>query len=365
MTSSRLIATRELTGWIERVLVRLGAPAERAAVIADSLVTANLRGIDSHGAHLLPYYAEHLRRGNIDPQADGHVVSESGACLLYEGDRGFGQVVSSICCDHAVRLAREHGLGMVVARNSNHFGTAGYWGERISRAGMIGITMTNASPSVPPWQGREGRIGTNPICISVPSSGEGQWMLDMATTTVAKNKILRAARNHEESIPAGWALDAEGVPTTKTSEAELVMPLGGYKGSGLGLWVEILCGVLGGGAMATEIGGTFLFDGPMRTSHTFLAIDVSRFTSPDQFQARMGRLIALIKSTPVAAGYDEVLVAGEPERRQVAARLAECIPIDNGTWERFEKLAQELDLGLPAARDAGGQGDGGDFSKSG
>lgn len=347
MIQRAIIAPRELAGWIERVLVRLGAPAERAAMIADSLVAANLRGIDSHGAHLLPYYAEHLRRGNIDPRADGRVVSESGACLLYDGDRGFGQVVASNCCDHAVRLAREHGLGLVVARNSNHFGAAGYWGRRISSAGMISVTMTNASPSVPPWQGREGRIGTNPICVSVPSTGEGQWLLDMATTTVAKNKILRAARNHEETIPAGWALDAGGAPTTKTSEAALVMPLGGYKGSGLGLWVEILCGVLGGGAMATEIGGTFLFDRPMRTSHAFLSIDVSRFANSDQFQARMEHLLALIKSTPAAAGYDEVLVAGEPERRQEAARLAEGIPIDDGAWERFEKLAQELDLGLP------------------
>src|SRR5678815_2276110 len=129
---------------------------------------------------------------------------------------------------------------MVVARESSHFGAAAYGAQKYSREGLIGIVMCNASGLVPPWQGREPRYGTNPICMSVPG---GRWLLDMATTTVAAGKIFKAATNGQETIPAGWAMDTEGVPTTSVQVAlkGLISPLGGYKGSGLALMVEILC----------------------------------------------------------------------------------------------------------------------------
>jgi len=346
MTQALRISHARLREIAARLLQGLGTPREKAELVADSLAAANLRGVDSHGVHLLSYYAEHLRRGLIDARADGRVVSESGACLLFDGERAFGQWVSAQCCDRAVRLAREHGLGMAVARNSNHFGAAAYWGQRISRHGMIGMVMSNASPSVPPWQGREGRIGTNPICVSLPSAGRGAWLLDMATTTVAKNRILRAEANNEPTIPPGWAMDEEGVPTTETKKAKLLMPLGGYKGSGLGLLCEILSGVLGGGAIGLALGGTYLFDRPMRTSHMFLAIEVERFLPLEEFQQRMERLVAEVKSSAPARGYHEVLVAGEPEQRIEQERLRKGVPVDPGTWEALVRLAREAGVEL-------------------
>ncbi len=317
--------------------------------MTESLVEASLRGVDSHGVHLLPYYIRQFRAGNVDLRADGHIVSESGACLLYDGEHGLGQHVSAICCDHAVRLARLHGVGLVLARRSNHFGAAAFWGRRISRHGMIGIVMCNASPSVPPWQGREGRVGTNPICVSVPSEGRGAWLLDMATTTVAMNKIVQAAANGRPAIPPGWAMDQDGVPTTDTRQARAgwLMPLGGYKGSGLNLMVEILCAVLSGGVLSTEVGGLHIFDRRMNTSQLFLAVDVARFLPLEEFQARMERLVTLIKSTPPAKGFDEVLVAGEPERRSARRRRQEGIPVDPSTWQRLSELAAEHGLNLP------------------
>jgi len=320
---------------------------EKAHLVAESLVAANLRGVDSHGVHLVSYYVEHIRRGHLAVEAEGRVSTESGGCLVYDGERTFGQWVSEACCRHAVRLAREHGLSMVVARNSNHFGAAAFWGQRISDAGMAAIVMCNASPSVPPWQGQEGRVGTNPICVSMPSSGKGAWLLDMATTTVAWNKVLRARRNGEPELPNGWALDESGKPTTETASARYAMPLGGYKGSGLGLWAEIFSAVLSGGAMSTEVGGTFLYDRRMNTSHTFLAIDVSRFMDREDFQARMDHIIQLVKSAAPAEGYDEVLVAGEPEWRIESDRIKGGVPIDAGTWERFGRLDEELGVGMP------------------
>src|ERR1700761_7417476 len=309
-----LIPVDELTRFVEAILTAAGVPTHTAAITAASLAGANLRGVDSHGVLLVPRYIDKIRAGELDVHADGAVLSESGACILFDGQNGVGQWISEQCCDHAVRLAKSVGLGMVVARDSNHFGAAAWWAQKIRDHGMIGIVFCNASPLVPPWQGKQGRIGTNPICMAAP----GPWLLDMATTTVAANRIFKEVVNGREQIPAGWALDANGVPTTSSAEAAkgLLMPLGGYKGSGLGMMVEILCAVLAGSAMANEVGGIRVAGRPSRTSQTFLAIDIARFMPVEEFTARLEKLVSMIKSTPVASGYDEVLVAGDPEWRK-------------------------------------------------
>ena len=212
-------------------------------------------------------------------------------------------------------------------------------------AGQIGIVMCNASPIVPPWQAKQGRFGTNPICMAVP----GPWLLDMATTTVAAGKVFKAFINHQPEIPAGWAFNAEGVPTTNTGEAYrgMLMPLGGYKGSGLGFLVEILCAVLSGGAMSNEVGGIRFRGKLVRTSQMFLAIDVARYMPVEEFTARMEYLVALVKSAPPAPGYDEVLVAGDPEWRTETERLRNGIPISEGNWETLVKTAARVGVAAP------------------
>src|ERR1039457_5007233 len=248
-----IISAEDLASWSAGLLEAAAFPRPTAHLVAESLVAANLRGVDSHGVQLLPYYVEQVERGDMDASAEGRIVLESEACLLYDGANGAGQKVASVCCGHAVRLAHKHGISIVAARESNHFGAAAYWGQKISAAGMIGIVMCNASPIVAPWQAKEPRLGTNPICMSVP----GPWLLDMATTTVAAGKVFKAFLNGQPEIPAGWAFDSDGVPTTNTEAAYkgMLMPLGGYKGSGLAMMVEILCSVLSGGAMCDEVGG--------------------------------------------------------------------------------------------------------------
>jgi LDH2 family malate/lactate/ureidoglycolate dehydrogenase len=252
--------------------------------------------------------------------------------------------MADIASDHAIRLAREHGIGMALTLESNHFGAAAWWAGKISRANMIGIVMCNASPIVPPWQGKEGRIGTNPICMALP----GPWLLDMATTTVAAGKIFKAKINGQPEIPAGWAMDSEGVPTTDTLTAfqGLLMPLGGYKGSGLAMMVEILCAVLSGGAMATELGGIRFRGTRCRVSQHFLAIDIARFMPVEEFRARVERLVAEIKGTPVAKGYDEVLVAGDPEWRLEAERSRNGVPVGEGTWKQLMDAAGRLGVAV-------------------
>ena len=253
--------------------------------------------------------------------------------MVYDGQNGLGQVISNICCGHAIRLAKEFGLGMVTARESNHFGTAACWAMNMAEAGQIGLVFCNASPIVAPWQGKEGRFGTNPICMAVPVASATRGCSTWQPPRWRPNRIFKAYTNHERSIPAGWAMDQDGHPTTGTEAAYkgLLMPLGGYKGSGLAMMVEILCGVISGGAMSTQLGGLRVRGKKFRASQTFIAIDVLRMQP--EFRERMDWLIEDVKSTSPAAGFEEVLVANEPELRTERERLKSGIPIPDGTYE--------------------------------
>lgn len=346
-----VVDAEPLEEFADALLRAAGVPPPSARLTARSLVAANLRAVDSHGLHLLLFYLDQLEKGEVDAVGEGRVLSETGGCLLYDGENALGQVVADRCTDHGVRLTREHGLSLVVARESNHFGAAAFWAQKFSAQGLIGAVFCNASPIVPPWQGKAGRLGTNPICVSVPGGEERPWLLDMATTTVAANRIFKALVNGRPEIPLGWAMDADGVPTTNTQTAYegLISPLGGYKGSGLALMVEILCGVLGGGAMATQVGGLRMRGRPFRASQCFLGIDLERFLPLDAFKSRMDWLIREIKETPPAKGYHEVLVAGEPEWRAEDRRRREGIPLEAGTWTGLCAWAEKRGIAPPPA----------------
>jgi LDH2 family malate/lactate/ureidoglycolate dehydrogenase len=340
------ISARELTQFCEKILQGAGVAPNKAGIAAECLVFANLRGVDSHGIQLLPFYIEQLLAGELDANADGRIVAEGGACMTFDGENGLGQWVADTCCRHAIRIAGEHGLALVTARESNHFGAAAFWAQKIRDAGQIGIVMCNASPIVPPWQGKKGRMGTNPICMAVP----GPWLLDMATTTVAAGKIFKAFVNGQPEIPAGWAFDSEGHPTTDTKAAYkgMLMPLGGYKGSGLAMMVEILCSTLSGGLMPDQVGGIRFRGKPVRVSQMFMAIDVARFMPIEEFTARVEQLVEIMKSTPPAPGHSEVMVAGDPEWRMEAQRRRDGIPIPDGNWENLLKAAASVGVKAPS-----------------
>lgn len=338
---------KDLKAFSLRLLKAADVADDDADLVASMLLAANLRGIDSHGVHLLSYYIKHIESGTLLPRSQGRIVNESGSCLLYDGENGLGQVTAKHCCAHAVRLADEHGIAMVTARETNHFGACFWWAREIARSGKIGLVFCNASSLVAPWQGKQPRFGTNPICLAVPPSdpdGQEPFLLDMATTTVAANKIFKAWINKQPEVPAGWAMDSDGVPTTNTEAAYkgLVMPLGGYKGYGLALMVEILCSVLSGGAMANEVGGIRFTDKPVRVSHSYIAIDIARFMPVDEFNARMANLAAIMKSSAPAKGFDEILMPGEPEKRIEAERLRSGIPVPDGNWKDLTDAAARL-----------------------
>jgi LDH2 family malate/lactate/ureidoglycolate dehydrogenase len=336
---------------VRSLLMALGAPEGHARVVADSLVAANLRGVDSHGIQMLTTYIQQLRAGGINVPASGHVEREDGVCLRYHGENGLGQVVSDRCTDHAIRIARALGVAVVVANHSNHFGAGSWWGEKLAREGFLAIVMSNACPAVSPWQGRTPILGTNPLCVAVPGAGgRGQWLLDMATTTVALGKLVHASNLNQATIPQEWGfLDAAGAPTTDTAAAQRgkPTPTGGYKGTALAMMVEVLCSGLSGGAMTTELPVYRTGGDPLGISHTFIAIDPKRFLAPGEFETRMDRLVGLVKASEPAPGYDEVLVAGELEWRREGERLQSGIPVPVKLWTRLSEIAAELQVPVP------------------
>ena len=345
------IASGDLERFASDILTAAGASPKTAELAGASLVAANLRGVDSHGVRLLPAYVGQLQSGDMNSTAQGRIVSENGACLLFDAENGIGQVAAARCCDEAVRLSRCFGLGFVIARNSNHFGAAAYWAARMAAQGQVGIVLCNASRLVAPWQGREPRMGTNPICIAVP----GPWLLDMSTTAVAANRIWAAIARNADAIPDGWALNKAGAPTSNPSEGikGSLMPLGGHvaghKGSGLAAAVEILCAVLGGGAMAGEVGSMHQRGQRVGVSQSFLAIDVEHFMPLAEFKTRLERFVANLKSSAPAEGYDEVLAAGEPEWRTEKERLRAGVPLPDEVWQALVKLSSRLGVAAPVA----------------
>ncbi len=345
------LRAEDLRTFCRTLLTALGTGEAQADVVATSLVAANVRGVDSHGIQMLATYIQQARAGGFNLPATGRVLREDGVCLHYDGENGLGQVVADQCCDHAIRIAKALGVAVVVACRSNHFGAGAWWGEKISRQGLIAIVMSNACPAVAPWQGKTAILGTNPLCVTVPGlNGQGRWLLDMATTTVALGKLGHAAQLNRPTIPLEWGfLDAAGQPTTDTAAAQKgsPTPIGGYKGTALAMMIELLCSGLSGGAMATELPIYRTGGDPLNISHTFIVIDPSRFLPGGEFERRAGRLVDLVKVSQPATGYNEVLVAGEPEWNCEQARTTQGIPVPVKLWTKLGAIAAELGVTPP------------------
>lgn len=346
------LSAEPLRVFCRQLLQATGAPEPYARIVSDSLVAANLRGVDSHGIQMLVTYIQQARAGGINLPAAGRVVHEAGVCLRYDGQNGLGQVVADRCTDHSIRIAQALGVSVVVASHSNHFGAGAWWGEKLARKGLIGIVMSNACPAVAPWQGKTAILGTNPLCVAVPGhGGRGRWLLDMATTTVALGKLGHAAQLNRPTIPLEWGfLDKDGQPTNQTAAAQqgAPTPTGGYKGTGLAMMIEILCAGLSGGAMTTELPVYRTGGDPLGISHTFIAIDPARFLPAGEFENRMDRLAGLVKASERAPEHSEVLLAGEPEWRCEKIREYTGVPVPVKLWTKLSDIGAELKVTPPA-----------------
>jgi LDH2 family malate/lactate/ureidoglycolate dehydrogenase len=314
--------------FVQRLLVTHNVPAKDAMTVAECLVGADLRGVDTHGAVRLPGYLDRLRRGLINARPTIDVKHVTPMIAAVDGQNGFGFVVATRAMAEAIDMARQFGISMAGVRRSTHFGTAATYALQAIKAGFIGMVFTNASPGLPPWGSRTPLLGTSPMAIGAPGGAEAPFVLDMATTVVARGKIRKALRRGEP-IPEGWALDAEGRPTTDPAKAleGVLLPIGGAKGSGIAMWMDIFGGVLTGAAFGGDVGDQYkVYDRAQNVGHIFIAIRPDLFVSAEEYRKRMDTLVQRIHNSPKAAGFSEVLVAGEPESRVEAQRRKTGIP---------------------------------------
>lgn len=333
-----------------RTFVKAGLPEGDARIETDSLIEANLRGVDTHGiTRMLGIYVERLRRGAVNPRPRPFVAAESPSTAIVDGDNGMGAVVANWAVGVCLRKAREAGSAWVGVRNSNHFGTCAYWAMQAARADMVGFATTNGPSNMAPWGGVTPFMSTNPLAFAAPASGGRSVVVDMATSVAAKGKIILAAKKGQK-LPEGWAMDKRGRPTTDPQEAidGLVMPLGGHKGYALSLMIDLLCGILTGASFGPHIGKLYGdYDRPQDIGHLFSAIDISRFVPIDGFKARVDQLCSEVSSVVLAEGFTRVYIPGEIEQMEVGRRLAEGIPIPPSVVEEFVKLGEDLGVPFP------------------
>jgi len=335
-----------------RVLTALGVPEGDGALVADSLVQADLWGHQSHGFLRLPWYAARIRSGVMTARTDPAVLSDTGPLLLLDGRHGIGQVLTDRARQLAVERARTHGVGVVGVRNSNHFGTAMYYTRRAALDGCVAVLTTNASPAMAPWGGREKRIGTNPWSIAAPGADGRVVAVDIANTAVARGKIY-LAKNRGEPIPETWALTADGAPTTDPAEGVLgvILPMAGHKGYAISFLMDVLSGALTGSSVGTGVHGPYEADRSSGCGHLFLALDPDAFGDRAGYEDRVRQLITEVKDVPRAQGFDEVFYPGEVEDRAEAANLAAGgVVLAEQSLADLRELGAEAGVPFPAER---------------
>lgn len=309
-----------LRRFIQAALVAIGLTPADAETAAEVLATADEFGVSTHGVKLLPGYLRRLQGGGAKPHGRPHVIREGPAWALVDGDSALGALIGVFGMQTAIAKARSAGIAYVGVRNSGHFAAAGYYALLAAKAGLIGISVANDTPSVIAPGARRPVVGTNPFAYAIPAARHPPILLDMAISTVAGGKVYQA-RTLGRPIPDNWIVGLDGQPTTNADlypEQASLVPFGGYKGFGLGLLIETLAGVLSGAAVTFGVASWMLAGTDKATQHgaAFIAIDPSVFGPREEFLARVDTLIDEIHATPTAAGVDRILVPGDREFEQ-------------------------------------------------
>jgi len=349
MGESVRIAPDRLEKWTLHLLQAAGIPAHEAEEITRHLVFADLRGIDTHGTSRLKIYLDRVEAGVMARSARIQILRETPVSALVDGGNGFGHVVSRRATDIAIAKARATGVGMVGVRNSNHNGCMAYYTLLMAEAGLIGFACTNSVANMPPWGGKQLFFGTNPISMAAPAGNNPPFVFDMATSQVARGKIITAAREGRP-IPEGWAMTREGLPTTDAKEAlsGFLLPMAGPKGSALSYAVEIISGILTGALVGPELPRMYeQLDQPQQVGHFFLAFRPDLFRPLTEFTSRMDQVMEDVRAVEPAPGVDRVLVPGDLERMREAENRRLGIPVSPGVRKEFAELAKRYDVELP------------------
>lgn len=348
------LAAEVLREFSENLLVAGGAGASEATTVATSLVGANLRGHDSHGVMRLPFYLDRVASGHIKAGQSLEVLRETAAMLTCDGGWGFGQVLARDLVGRLIERARTTGIACGALRRSAHIGRLGEYSEMACEAGMAAIVCANThgtAQRVAPVGGKRPRLGTNPISIGMPGGRDGPFVLDFGTSATAEGKV-RVKKIAGEPVPEGWVLDPDGQPTTDPNQLYgdppgTILPMGGgqaYKGFGLALMIEMLCGVLSQGDCVQAPPPPV----PLGNCAVFMVMSVERFGAVDHASQELAGLEAYVRGVPLIDGADRVILPGDPERETLATRSVSGIPIDEGNWRALVERAESLDIEVPA-----------------
>ena len=349
-----------LVSFVTDAFVGLGVPREDAEICTDVLLESDRRGIESHGVNRFkPIYIDRIKAGIQNPVTNFEIVRETATTAVVDGHDGMGQVIAYKSMEMAVNKAREYGMGMVAVRNSCHYGIAGYYATMATKAGMIGITGTNARPSIAPTFGVENMLGTNPLTIGLPTDEEFPFVIDCATSITQRGKIEYFARMGMDT-PAGMVIGRNGEALTNseeilkqlnTGEAALA-PLGGigeelagYKGYGYATVVEILSAALQQGNYLKMLTGKK--DGklvPYHLGHFFIAIDTNAFMGEEEFRKISGDILRELRASEKAPGHDRIFTAGEKEWIVWNERKDAGVPINEAVQKEFSAVRDELKL---------------------
>jgi uncharacterized oxidoreductase len=346
------LSALDLTEFTVRIFAGAGVPEDEARAVARGLVGANLRGHDSHGVLRIPQYLDFLEQGHYRTGVELVVEHESTGGVACDAQWGFGQVQAHRLLDLILPRAQSLGLSGGSARNCGHIGRLGEYAERAADAGMILLATVNncgAGQRVAPPGGTAPRLGTNPLCIAVPTDSD-PVVLDFGTSVVAEGKVRSHYFSGKKPVPEGWLLDHEGQPTTDPSvlyEPPLgsILPMGGpqaYKGFGLGLVLDLLSGGLSGGRSIHE-------SAPAARGNNvlFLALDPQGFAGRDALIREATSATQFVRETPRAEGVGAIILPGDPERAVLADRTKNGIPIPDGHWDRLAQIALRLGVPVP------------------
>jgi len=348
ITKGGTVDAGKLTDFAAKALQKMGVPEKDARITAQILVTADLRGVDSHGvAHLAPFYIKWIKDGIINVKPQIKIFSNAPSTAIMDGDRGLGFVVGHQAMTEAIHRAETNGSGFVTVRNSTHFGAGSCYALMALSHDMIGISLTQGGRGVVAPGGRGRGVGLNVISIAVPAKEEAPFVLDMATGVVAGGKLELATRNNIP-IPEGWAVDIDGNPVTEVAKVTGgILPLGGtpplgsYKGFGLTVLVDILCSTLSGGLSIPE-----KESGPGavgKANHFFGALSIDGFMPADEFKERMDAMIKAHHELPKAPGVDRIYLAGEVEQ-EIEKKRSRGIPLHPSVIASLQEAAKELGI---------------------
>lgn len=347
MSVSYLVSAENLHIMISELYEKAGMPHEEAAYHAHGLVTASLRGVDSHGVLRTSAYLGRILNGAVNVNPHMQFEQQNRALWLLDADGASGYTSGRVGMERAVELAREYGIGMVLVRNSNHFGAAALYAQIAVDAGMLGFCTTNVKPGVTAPGAIGNVVGNNPFAIGIPTYNDFPFMLDMALSVVAGGKLKMAIAKGEK-IPLDWATDKDGNPTDDPQKGfdGYFLPLGGFKGLSMAYAIDILCGVMTGGAFQNHIKNMFKDpSAPSRTCHMFLAVDLSSLLSQADIRQRMAEYRDYIRGIPTVSG-NPLIFPGELEARCMIERLKSGIPIPETLYQEFNALIETYQLSV-------------------